>query len=78
MAPASSRSRKAWRSLDVVLADRSSVPDPVILHSVAASLGAELVLADVAAADGSARHDPGRLADAFAALMSRGRIAPWR
>ncbi len=64
--------------LDVVLADVAAVPDPVLLRSVAASFGAELVLAPVAASDGSPRHDPARLAAAFTALMSRGRIHPWR
>jgi uncharacterized cofD-like protein len=64
--------------LDVVLADERAVPDPAVLRSVAGSLGAELVLADVAAPDGSPRHDPDLLADAFAALMTRGRIPPWR
>ncbi|MFI5099035.1 MAG: hypothetical protein ACHQE5_00735, partial [Actinomycetes bacterium] len=62
----------------VVLADVAAVPDPVLLRSVAASFGAELVLAPVASSDGSPRHDPARLAAAFTALMSRGRIPPWR
>jgi hypothetical protein len=35
-----------------------------------ASSGAELVDADVAAADGSPRHDPERLAHAFARIMA--------
>jgi uncharacterized cofD-like protein len=64
--------------LDMVLADERSVPDPGTLRSVAAAFGADLLLADVAAADGSPRHDPARLAEAFATLMTRGRIAPWR
>ena len=59
--------------LDVVLADRRSVPDPGVLRSVAASLGAELVLADVAAEDGADRHDPGRLAERV-----RRRDEPWQ
>jgi uncharacterized cofD-like protein len=64
--------------LDVVLADVAAVSDPALLRSVAASFGADLVLAPVAAADGTPRHDPARLAVAFSALMSRGRIPPWR
>ena len=48
--------------MDVVLADERSVPDPDLLRSVASSFGAELVLADVAATDGTPRHDPARLA----------------
>ncbi|GLU49401.1 gluconeogenesis factor YvcK family protein [Nocardiopsis ansamitocini] len=51
--------------VDVVLAERSGVEDPVMLERTAASLGARLVLADVSAADGSPRHDPDRLAAAF-------------
>jgi uncharacterized cofD-like protein len=65
-------------ALDVVLADIGAVPDPDLLRSVAGSFGAQVVLADVAARDGVARHDPERLAAAYAEVMSRGRIAPWR
>lgn len=49
-------------SIDVVLADTGVVDDPDALEKAAAALGARLVMADVAAADGSARHDPRRLA----------------
>ena len=33
---------------------------------------------DVAAADGSARHDPERLASVFGEVLGRGRIGAWR
>jgi uncharacterized cofD-like protein len=65
-------------TLDVVLADTGAVPDPDLLRSVAGTFGAQVVLADVAARDGVARHDPHRLATAYAGVMSRGRIPPWR
>ncbi|MGH3365945.1 MAG: gluconeogenesis factor YvcK family protein [Nocardioidaceae bacterium] len=58
--------------VDVVLADRGAVPDVTRLQRTAAALGAELVVADVAVDDGSPRHDPRRLADAYAGIMSRG------
>jgi uncharacterized cofD-like protein len=56
--------------LDVVLADRSSVVDESQLQEVARSLGAELVVADVAAGDGSPRHDPVKLAAAYAGFLA--------
>jgi uncharacterized cofD-like protein len=55
--------------LDVVLVDRGAVVDEDQLVGTAAALGAELVVADVAADDGSPRHDPAKLANAYAALM---------
>jgi uncharacterized cofD-like protein len=55
--------------LDVVLVDRGAVVDEEQLAATAAGLGAELVVADVAADDGSPRHDPSKLANAYAALM---------
>ncbi len=51
--------------VDVVLADRGVVDDPGRLREAAEALGGRLVLADVRADDGSARHDPARLAAAF-------------
>ena len=48
--------------IDVVLADTGVVDDPEALRKAAAAMGARLVMADVAAGDGSARHDPRRLA----------------
>ncbi|SEM00206.1 gluconeogenesis factor YvcK family protein [Nonomuraea pusilla] len=49
-------------SMDVVLADTQVVDDHDALEKAAAALGARLVIADVAASDGSPRHDPRRLA----------------
>ena len=51
--------------VDVVLADRRVAEDPEPLQAAVRALGAELVLADVAARDGSARHDVLRLAAAY-------------
>jgi uncharacterized cofD-like protein len=56
--------------LDVVLADRASVADRDSLESVAGTLGAELVVADLAVDDGSPRHDPAKLANAYAGFLS--------
>jgi len=63
-------------AIDVVLADRGSVGDGLdeLEHTVAA-LGARLVVDDVAADDGSPRHDPVKLAAAYARLFE-GRPAP--
>ena len=55
--------------LDVVLADELFAADDPHLGAWAESLGAELVVADLAARDGSPRHDPLRLASAFAEIM---------
>lgn len=55
--------------LDVVLADASFGSDDSHLAKWANSLGAELVVADLAARDGSPRHDPLRLASAYAEVM---------
>jgi uncharacterized cofD-like protein len=57
--------------LDVVLADARAVVDGDALRKVAAGLGAEVVVTDVAADDGSPRHDPAKLADAYAGIMKR-------
>ena len=40
-----------------------------MLEETVNGLGAELVLADIAAADGSARHDIGSLATAYSGIM---------
>ena len=55
--------------LDVVLADRRFASEDIHLADWAHSLGARLVIADLAARDGSARHDPLRLASAYAEIM---------
>jgi uncharacterized cofD-like protein len=55
--------------LDVVLADASFAGDDPHLGRWVRSLGAELVVADLAARDGSPRHDTLRLASAYAEIM---------
>ncbi|MFT4008574.1 MAG: uridine diphosphate-N-acetylglucosamine-binding protein YvcK [Nocardioidaceae bacterium] len=55
---------------DVVLADESSVVDPDGLATSARSAGGRLVIADVACDDGSPRHDPAKLAAAYARIMA--------
>ena len=55
--------------LDVVLADAGSPPTTRTWPCWADSLGAELVVADLAVRDGSPRHDPLRLASAYAEIM---------
>jgi uncharacterized cofD-like protein len=57
-------------TVDVVLADRAAAIAAVSeLEKAAALLGGRLVLADLARADGSARHDPRLLAGAFAQIF---------
>ena len=48
-----------------VLADPSAVDDEPRLAGVAADLGARLLVREVRLPDGSARHDPLRLAAAY-------------
>lgn len=55
--------------VDVVLADEGGVVDMPMLEETANGLGATLVLAQLAAADGSPRHDAGRLSAAYAEIM---------
>ncbi|HEX6754956.1 MAG TPA: uridine diphosphate-N-acetylglucosamine-binding protein YvcK [Mycobacteriales bacterium] len=55
--------------IDAVVADVDAVPDVRGLMSTASALGGRLVLAPVAAGDGTARHDPVRLADAFRTVL---------
>lgn len=55
--------------LDVVLADSRFAQNDRALETYAQSLGAELMVADLAARDGSPRHDPLRLASAYAEIM---------
>ncbi len=57
--------------VDVVLADRGSVPDEQSLRRTTAARGARLELADVARGDGTARHDLAKLASAFSTVMRR-------
>ena len=57
--------------VDTVLADESSVGDGLAdLQEAADACGARLVLDDVSAGDGSPRHDPVKLARAYAAIMT--------
>lgn len=63
--------------VDVVLADRDVVEEPDVLDKAVRTLGGRLTLADVAVGDGSPRHDPARLAQAFAQIFVRGRDAGW-
>jgi uncharacterized cofD-like protein len=51
--------------VDAVLADPSAVDDPGALCDVAGVLGARLVMRQVSLGDGTARHDPLRLAAAY-------------
>jgi uncharacterized cofD-like protein len=55
--------------LDVVLVDSGFASDDLHLASRAEALGARLVVADLAARDGSPRHDPLRLASAYAEIL---------
>jgi uncharacterized cofD-like protein len=55
--------------LDVVLADSGFASEDPHLSAWADSLGARLVVADLAARDGSPRHDPLRLGSAYAEVM---------
>jgi uncharacterized cofD-like protein len=55
--------------LDVVLADSAFASDDPHLVAWADSLGADLAVADLAVRDGSPRHDPLRLASAYAEIM---------
>lgn len=55
--------------IDVVLADKSGVTDIAMLEETVTGLGAQLVIADIAASDGSGRHDLFQLAEAYAGIM---------
>jgi uncharacterized cofD-like protein len=57
-------------AIDVVLADRRAAGGTVTeLEKAASLLGGRLVLADLAMRDGTPRHDPRRLAGAFAEIF---------
>lgn len=60
--------------LDVVLADDEAVADVRQLADAADGYGARLVLAQVAREDGTPRHDPRRLARAYAEVFGVGLI----
>jgi len=55
--------------IDVVLGDGQQGDDLEMLEETVNALGADLVLADLAAADGTARHDQHKLASAYAKMM---------
>lgn len=57
--------------LDAVITDPSLVDERGALESAAKSLGARLVVADVATFPGSDQHDPERLAAAFTRAMAQ-------
>jgi hypothetical protein len=54
-----------------VLADRAAVVEREHLARTAKTLGAELVVADLAVGDGTPRHDPVKLAIAYAEILQR-------
>jgi uncharacterized cofD-like protein len=56
-------------TLDVVLADQEAVLDGHGLMSAVQAVGGRLVLAPVARGDGTARHDPVKLAQAYSSIM---------
>ncbi|MDQ4084720.1 MAG: uridine diphosphate-N-acetylglucosamine-binding protein YvcK [Actinomycetota bacterium] len=58
--------------VDVVLADHRTARDVGTLRRSAAALGAELLVADVAVGDGSARHHPQRLGEVYARILAGG------
>jgi uncharacterized cofD-like protein len=58
---------------DAVLADGKAVGDPEPVRRAAESLGARLVLAPVAVADGDPRHDPAALAAALVPVLGSAR-----
>ena len=65
-------------AIDVVLADRAAARGSIDeLEKAASRCGARLVLADLVVADGSPRHDPLRLAGAFAQIFE-GEDSSWR
>jgi hypothetical protein len=55
--------------LDVVLVDDGAVVDEDQLRATVRGLGGELVVADVAADDGTPRHDATKLAGAYARII---------
>jgi uncharacterized cofD-like protein len=59
--------------IDAVLADAKWVGEPEPVHRAAESLGARLVLAPLAVADGSPRHDPESLGVALVPVLGADR-----
>ena len=56
--------------IDVVLADTDHVPDPASLRRTAESLGAEVVIADIADDDRHLHHAPDKLAKVYREIFS--------
>jgi uncharacterized cofD-like protein len=61
-------------TIDAVLADSAAVPDPEMLRTVAASLGAQVHLAPLARDGEPHAHDPDRLASVFRHLFAPDRL----
>jgi uncharacterized cofD-like protein len=59
--------------IDVVLADGKALGDPEPVDRAAESLGARLVVAPVAVADGAPRHDPAALGEALVPVLGSAR-----
>jgi uncharacterized cofD-like protein len=57
-------------TVGTVMVDRSDVPDLAELEALAGKCGARLKVADVASGDGSPRHDPAKLAAAYAGILA--------
>lgn len=55
---------------DIVLADRAATADPRGLMAAVEAAGGRLVLAPVALGDGTPRHDPERLAEVYARVLT--------
>ncbi len=77
------RERYAEVNLDLVLADPRAVTDHAALEAAAERLGAAVAYEPLAAPARSVAlpgyaHNPDLLAAAFAAVVERGRIRPWR
>jgi uncharacterized cofD-like protein len=67
--------------VDAVVADVDAVSDPDGLRVAVSRLGGRLILARVAAGDGTARHDPARLAAALSEVLctaGTGVVDEWR
>ena len=64
-------------NVDVIVADPRFVPAAARLEAAAKSLGGEVVFEHVADLNEKV-HDPRLLGSAFASVLGRGRIAPWR
>lgn len=62
--------------IDTVVADRRRVPDRDALQEAVGRDGSRLILADIAASDGTPRHVPSRLADVLSRLVAEPLPAP--